>query len=295
MEKLKASGFVQTPTNAREGLATLTWSLVKEKPEIRWVQDDLIHGDEFDVPVRIYNTYPESQLPVLLYFHGGGHMSGSVSVYDPICRKLAQATGHIVVSADYRLAPECPYPAGINDALTVVKNIWKTLDRRKLNYLKQLSIAGDSAGGTISATVAHLTQNDPDVDIKKQVLIYPSLDYTFQLESVSENGTGYLLEKDKIEWYMANYFQNNENRKEPSPLYMEFSENLPTSLVITAEFCPLRDEGRAYVEKLKVAGVPATLLHFDDMIHAFVNMEDLTRERCEELYRSIADFLKSED
>lgn len=294
LKEMKENGFRQTPTNVREGLANLTQNLVTEKPVIRWIQDDLVGGDEFDVPVRIYHPRPESHLPVLLYFHGGGHVAGNITVYDPICRKIALASGHVVVSADYRLAPECPYPAGINDALSVVKNIWKTLDRREINYTRQLSIAGDSAGGSICATVSHLTQHDIDVSIRKQVLIYPCLDYTLQSESVSLNAEGYLLQKEQIEWYFDNYFKNRENRRKLSPVYMEFSGNMPESFIITAEFCPLRDDGFAYVRKLNDAGVLSKHLHFDDMIHAFINMENLTKDQCAEVYRNITSFLNND-
>lgn len=292
LNELKESGFKQPPTNAREGLANLTYNLVTEKPVVSWIQDDLVEGDGFDVPIRIYNPKPESDLPVLLYFHGGGHMAGSVTVYDPICRKIALATNHIVVSVDYRLAPECPYPAGINDALTVVRNIWKTLDGRDVSCIRQLSIAGDSAGGSMCATVSHMMQHDAEVNIKKQILIYPCLDYTLQSESVSLNGEGYLLHKEKMEWYFDNYFKSGENRRELSPLHMEFSKNLPESLVITAEFCPLRDDGFHYIRKLEDVGVASRHLHFDNMIHAFINMENLAKDQCTEVYRSMADFLK---
>ncbi len=139
-----------------------------------------------------------------------------------------------------------------------------------------------------------MTQDDEDMDIRRQVLIYPSLDYTLQSKSVNLNGEGYLLHKAKVEWLLENYFQNRENRKEVSPLYMKCSRNIPKSLVITAEFCPLRDEGLAYVRKLHDAGVEAELLHFYDMIHAFLNMEDLVPDECTAVYQKIATFLNPE-
>jgi acetyl esterase/lipase len=291
LKKLRQDGFVQTSTNAREGLANLTSSLVSKKPAIPWIQDDLVAGEEFDVPIRLYHPDPSKTLPVLLYFHGGGHMAGSITVYDSICRKLALQSSHIVISADYRLAPECPYPAGITDALTVCRNFWEVLNKRGVDYQPGLSIAGDSAGGAICATVASTLQHIEKVHIDKQILIYPSLDYTMNSQSLIDNGKGFLLEKDKIEWYFANYFQNGEDRRQASPLYMEFSANLPKSLVITAEFCPLRDEGFAYVKKLKNAGVVCKHVHFDDMIHAFMNMEDIAEDQCRKLYENAVSFL----
>jgi acetyl esterase/lipase len=293
LQDLQASGFKQTPSNAREGLANLTWTLVSEKPAIKWVNDDIVKGDEFDVSVRLYHPDPDSTLPVLIYFHGGGHMSGSISVYDRICRKMAQATQHLVVSVDYRRAPECRYPAGINDAVTVVKNIWATLDERELSYARQLSIAGDSAGGAISATLSHRAQLDPDLNIRRQVLIYPSLDYSMQFASVDLNATGYLLHKDKMKWFFEHYFNPQDDWMQASPLNMQFSDALPETLLITAEFDPLRDEGYAYIEKLKQAGVENRHVHFNDMVHAFMNMEDVVKTQCETLYSEIGTFLKA--
>ena len=291
MNELLESGFKQTPTNTREGLANLTLLLVTDSPKISWVQDDLVNAPDYAIPVRIYHPTPDTSLPVLIYYHGGGHMAGSVTVYDPICRKIAHATEHIVVSVDYRLAPECPYPLGVNDAYNVVKNIWATLDGRGLKYQRHLSIAGDSAGGALCATVAHLSQHDAEIDIRRQAMIYPSLDYTLTSYSTEENAEGYLLVKEKIKWYFDNYFQKGENRKSASPLYMEFTNQLPETLVITAEFCPLRDEGIAYVEKVKSTGLYVEHLHFDNMIHAFLNLESLVKDECETVYRKIGEFL----
>lgn len=293
VNKLEAEGFKATPTNAREGLANLTHSLVRSSPTVQWVQDDLVTGEVFDVPVRIYNPSPEESLPVLIYLHGGGHMAGSVTVYDPICRKIAVEARHIVVSPDYRLAPECPYPAGINDALQVVQNIWSVLEARQLRYKRQLSIAGDSAGGAMSATVAHRVQNDQYVQIHRQVLIYPSLDYTMSFDSIDSNGQGYLLHNDKIAWYFSNYLKRKSDRKDISPLFMSISANYPPTLLVSAEFCPLRDENLAYVKKLNKAAIDAKHVHFDTMIHAFLNMEKLVPDECQRLYQKLDSFLNA--
>lgn len=291
LQQLKENGYKATSTNAREGLAGLTNDLVSESPEVKWVQDDLVTGGGFDVPVRIYHPEPENALPVLIYYHGGGHMAGSITVYEPIYRKLALATQHIIVAVDYRLSPECPYPQGFDDAYSVLKHIWPVLDNRNLKYKRQLSIAGDSGGGALTASVSAKAQFNPDVNINKQVLIYPSLDYTLSCPSVDENGTGYLLEKSKIAWYFDNYFAHNEDRKELSPLFMPKSGLLPKTLVLTAEFCPLRDEGAAYAKLVNEMGGQAKHYNFPDMIHCYLNMEDIVKEACEETYQRIADFL----
>ncbi|MDD1781281.1 alpha/beta hydrolase [Enterovibrio sp. ZSDZ35] len=291
VNQLIEGGFKPTATNAREGLANLTKGLVTDIPAVAWVQDDLVVGGEYSVPVRIYHPAPDAELPVLVYYHGGGHMAGSVTVYDPICRKLALATQHIVVSVDYRLAPECAYPAGVNDAYSVVKHLWPTLDSRKVKYIPTLSIAGDSGGGALVATVSAKAQFDSDVNIAKQVMVYPSLDYTMDSASMEQNATGYLLQKGKIVWYFDNYLQHGEDRKAVSPLYQPMTAQLPDTLLFTAEFCPLRDEGVAYCEYAKSAGANVEHYHFTDMIHTFLNMEDLVKEECELVYQKISDFL----
>lgn len=291
--KLVAEGFKATPINAREGLAKLTLLNVTHIPPVAWIQDDYVDTMDYRVPVRIYDPKPQEELPVLIYFHGGGHMSGSVRVYDPICRKLALATDHIVVAPEYRLAPECPYPDALTDAFGVVKYVWKTLDSRKLKYRKQLSLGGDSGGGAMTATVTGKSQYDPTVAIHKQFMIYPSVDYTMGMPSIQENAVGYLLQTEKIGWYFDEYFRHGEDRKAASPLYWEFTNRLPASLIITAEFCPLRDEGIAYVKKLREAGVPVEHLHLDDMIHTFMNMEDVVPDACAKVYKTVGAFLKN--
>ncbi len=292
VERSVAAGFKATPTNAREWLAGCTRLYVTNIPVVPCVQDDLVPAPEYRVPIRIYHPSPQEDLPVLVYFHGGGHMCGSITVYDPICRKIALAAKHIVVSADYRLAPENPYPAGLHDALGVVHNLWPVLDSRGIRHTRQLSLGGDSGGGTLAASVAGIVQHEPGIRIKRQFLIYPSLDYTLSLPSVEENAVGFLLEKDKVIWYFENYFQHGENWKEASPLFWEFTSRLPESLIITAEFCPLRDEGRLYAQKLRNAGIRVEELKFDTMIHAFLNMENLVPEACGRLYSAIGAFLQ---
>ncbi len=290
---LIAKGFKPTPINAREGLANLTKGFISNIPEVSIIFDDYIYNDDYDVPVRIYNPNPNEKLPVLIYFHGGGHMAGSVTVYDPICRKLALKTNHIVVAVEYRLSPENPYPCGLTDSYNSLKYIWNTLDSRNINYIKSLRIGGDSGGGAIVGSIVMKTQFDNNVTIDKMFMIYPSLDYTMTFPSITSNGKGYLLESGKIQWYFNNYFKSGEDRKLASPIFNEVSENIPNSLIFTAEYCPLRDEGVEYVNKLKNAKVNVLHYNLDNMIHTFMNMEDLCSEECNFVYDKINHFLNS--
>jgi len=290
---LERQGFVDTPETAREGLARLTAGLVSESPKLACVTDAQADGPTGAIPLRIYHPEPDEARPLLVYLHGGGHMAGSIEVYDPICRKLALATGRVVVSVDYRLAPEHPYPAGLDDAEATLRQVFGLLEARDISFQRRLALGGDSGGGTMSATLAHRLQDDPEVDIEQQLLIYPSLDYTMRHASIEENGRGYLLHSDKIRWYFDCYLQHGEDREAVSPLYMEFTSGLPETMLVTAGYDPLRDEGLAYLKRLARTGIAHRHLHFDEQIHAFLNMEDITAAACREFYRSAGEFLRA--
>ncbi len=292
LAKWQESGAVLTPQTGRDGLATLTKTLVTDIPEVALVQNEKIESHNRTVPVRIYHPAPDVSLPVLIYLHGGGHGAGSVDIYDPICRKIALATQYVVVAVEYGLAPENPYPEGIEDSEAVLEGCLGMLERVGVRYYPRIALAGDSAGGAMSATLAHIFQNDPGLALSHLILIYPSLDYTMSLPSVTEFATGYLLEKERICWYFNQYFQSSENRRKVSPLFMKVTDRFPKTLVVTAGFCPLRDEGMQYVSVLKKGGVEVQHLHFEDMIHAFLNMESLVPETCRLLYVAMGDFLQ---
>ncbi|WP_226644585.1 alpha/beta hydrolase [Microbulbifer variabilis] len=266
---------------------------VTDIPNFDCIVDDEVFTSGYTVPVRIFNPNPNQALPVLLFLHGGGHMVDSVKAYDPICRKMAIATQHIVVAPEYRLAPENLYPANVEDTCGVARGVWSVLARQKMDHRKVLSVAGDSAGGSLSATLSHLAQFDSSIAIEKQVLIYPCVDYTAGCLSYQKYGAGYFLETDKCLWFFDKYFGESQCRKAASPLYMDFTARLPRTLVITAEFCPLCDEGKIYCEKVKSAGGFAKNLHFEGVIHGFLNVEDLLKKVCAEAYSGIGEFLNS--
>ena len=160
-------------------------------------------------------------------------------------------------------------------------------------FTSELIIAGDSAGGSICTVLAMQNQIEKKVNINKQILIYPCVDYTMTMPSIIDNGKGYLLESEKIAWYFDHYFQQGENRKHYSPLHGLITAELPQTLIFTAEFDPLRDEALAYIEALEQAGVEVSHHHFDDMIHAFINIEDLVPEACRLLYQKAGQFIRA--
>lgn len=289
----KARGVEATPEMVRDSLAGVTTTFVTTAPDLPLVQDLNAETADGLVPVRLYDPHPDTAKPVMLFFHGGGHMAGSVDVYDPITRKLAEATGMLVLSVDYRLAPETPYPGGLNDCLQVARQVWTLLAQAEVRFERRLVLAGDSGGATYAATVSHQLADDPELNLTHQVLIYPSLDYTMDHPSVTGHGEGYLLEEPRIRWYFDHYFAHGEDRRAASPLYMPAPGSMPATLVITAGFCPLHDEGIAYARKLERAGVECQLKDYADMIHAYLNLEDLVPEACSDTYRDIAQFLGS--
>ncbi len=177
-EAFRKNGSQPTFATSREALATLTRTFVTQPVALPRVVDALIPGPDWDVPVRIYHPDPEQRLPLLLFIHGGGHIAGSIAVYDGIARRLAKACSRITLSVEYRRAPECPYPAGRDDVFQAAAGAVSLMERLGMPHEPRLALAGDSAGGALAASISHRAGHAPGLSIEKQVLIYPSLDYT---------------------------------------------------------------------------------------------------------------------
>lgn len=288
-EQAKEDGIVPTPQLARQRLAGLS-TFVSNCPDIAYTGQYEFKVAEGVIPVKLYSPNPTKELPVIIYFHGGGHMCGDTQLYDPMCRKIAIATHSVVISVEYRLAPEFPYPCGLDDAEYVLKHYQQAL--KEVAFTDRITIAGDSAGGAICTSLVMRQAKDESIKIDQQVLIYPSVDYTMSMPSIEDNGTGYLLETARIQWYFDHYFSNNEDRKQVSPLLAELPSSPPKTLVVVAGCDPLRDEGIAYAEKLKTNGAQVEVQMFEGMIHAFMNVEDIVKEECQDLFKKIAQFLK---
>ncbi|PHR84113.1 MAG: lipase [Colwellia sp.] len=289
-KQVKESGVELTPSLVRENLKKLS-VFIGEGPELAFVQESAFVTSTHIIPVRIYSPAPEQALPVVLHYHGGGHMCGSIELYDTISRKIAKAGNCIVIAVEYRLAPEFPYPAGVEDSQYALANYQDVLS--EVNFNQQLIIAGDSAGAAICTTLASNNIGSSTVKIDKQILIYPSVDYTMSCDSTEENGTGFLLEKEKMIWYFNNYLQNNESSKPASPLFMPMAKSMPQTLIFTAGCDPLRDESIAYAQALKEVGVNVEQHTFDGMIHAYMLLDSIVKSECEETYRMIGEFIQS--
>jgi len=294
----KATGQGFSAELVRQGLDNLA-PLIGSGPNMAIVKNSYLATPSHNIPVRIYNPAPNDVLPVLLHFHGGGHMCGSIELYDAISRKLALAAQAIVICIDYRLAPEHSYPAGLDDCQQLLLDYKSLLFDMK--HSDELFIAGDSAGGALCTSLVMNNQHNHSVKIDKQILIYPSVDYTMSSASIEENGQGFLLETDKIYWYFEQYFQlgdsvDAETAKakiaSASPLLGEFTNKIPTTLVITAGCDPLRDEGIAYTKLLTDADVDVEHHVFDGMTHAYMLLDELVRDECVATYKLISDFIK---
>lgn len=279
--------------SSRAGLAALTKANVSTSEPMAAIINADVDTGERRIPVRIYRPALTGEPKVVVFIHGGGHLSGSVEVYDPVARHLAMATGNIVVSVDYRRAPENPYPAGLSDAKAVIENIWSLLDSQHIPYARQLTLIGDSGGGAFSATLAAYFSREQPGFIHRLVLIYPSLDYTLNWPSVQENGTGKLLDESKIRWYFQQYFRNGEDRKQTSPLYLPLNQDFPSTLVFSGGLDPLRDEDFAYVARLQTAGIPVQHVHFPGMTHAYLMLEDKAPQEAQATYLAIGKFVKN--
>ncbi len=278
--------------SSRAGLAALTKANVSTSEPMAAIINTEVDTGERRIPVRIYRPALTGEPKVVLFIHGGGHLSGSVEVYDPVARHLAMATGNIVVSVDYRLAPENPYPAGLSDAKAVKENVWSLLESQHIPYTRQLTLIGDSGGGAFSATLAAYFSREQQGFIHRLVLIYPSLDYTLNWPSVQENGAGKLLDESKIRWYFQQYFRNGEDRKQTSPLYLPLSQDFPPTLVVSGGLDPLRDENFAFVARLQAERIPVQHVHFPGMTHAYLMLEDKVPQEAKATYLAIGDFVR---
>jgi acetyl esterase len=242
--------------------------------DVAEVTDRTIPGPHGDIPVRVYRpSNDQSLLPCLVYFHGGGWVIGTPDTTDAICKALANRAECVVVSVDYRLAPEHKFPVPLDDCYAATE--WIAVHGATIGVDRtRLAVGGDSAGGNLAAAVCLRARGNIFPALRMQVLVYPVTDHGYATTSYADNGDGYLLTTDMMRWFWDHYLSSDEDGRNPlaSPLRAATHERLPPALVITAEFDPLRDEGEAYAKALLDAGVPVTATRYDGMIHAFWQM-----------------------
>ena len=265
--------------------------LAGEPEPIARVENRMVPGPAGDIPIRVYTPVGTAPFPVLVYFHGGGWVIGNLDTHDGVCRSLANRVGCIVVSIDYRLAPEHPFPAAPEDCYAATR--WIAEHAATLGADRgRIAVGGDSAGGNLAAVVALMARDRGGPKLVYQLLIYPATDADFETRSCRENAEGYFLTRADMIWFWNHYAPRDEDRRNPyaAPLRAASLGGLPPALVITAEFDPLRDEGEAYAARLRDEHVPVRLSRYDGMIHGFFQMGavvDRGRAAVEEAARAL--------
>jgi acetyl esterase len=260
-----------TPTAARELIAAITRA-GPAGPEVHAVEDRLIETQDGKLPVRIYWATRAPQ-GIIVYYHGGGWVVGSLHTVDAPLRHLARLTNTCIVSVDYRLAPESRFPAAVLDAHAALNWTHDVADTL-IPGGRALFVAGDSAGANLAAVVATMARDEARVTLAGQVLFYPVTDCDFDRTSYVENGDGLFLTRAAMHWFWDHYLPDARGREDPraSPLRAPDLSRLPPTLIQTAEYDPLRDEGEAYAMLLRAAGTPVTLQRRDGLIHGYIGM-----------------------
>jgi acetyl esterase len=244
--------------------------------EVGRVEDRRIPGPGGEIPLRIYTPAGAGPFPILMNFHGGGWVIGDLDTADAQCRDLCRLVGCVVVSVDYRLAPEHPFPAAADDCYAATR--WAHANAAAIDGDPgRLAVGGDSAGGNLAAVVSLMARDRAGPPLCFQLLVYPVTNASFDTASYRDNAEGYLLTRASMEWFWNHYCPTTEQKRNPyaSPARAQNLANLPPALVLTAEFDPLRDEGEAYAAALRAARVPAEAVRYDGLIHGFFAMSHL--------------------
>jgi acetyl esterase len=278
IERATAGGWLplhrETPERARANYHEL--SLLRRGegyvPEpVADVTDTQFAGAAGRLTARLYS--PANPVDaVVVFLHGGGWVIGDLDTHDPVCRGLANGTRAIVVSVDYRLAPEAPHPAPLDDSMAALRWVAERWPGHRL------AVAGDSAGGGLAAACALQARGDPEVRLVAQLLIYPGLDPLMTQPSIAENAEGYFLGAGDMRWFYDQYLPDEAMRTDPrvNLLVAEDLAGLPPAVITVADFDPLRDEGALYAQRLREAEVPVTLVRADGLVHGYFGMTELS-------------------
>lgn len=240
--------------------------------------DHKVSIEDYDIPVRIFLPSPQFVLKkLLIFFHGGGWVVGNIDTYSNVCSNMAKQTGCAVISVDYRLAPEYKFPTAVEDCYAVTKEIYENAELLDV-CTEDIALIGDSAGGNLAAVVSMMARDRGTFQPSKQILLYPSADSdhseTSPYPSVIENGTDFLLTTKRINDFIDLYISKEDDRKNPylAPILAEDLSKQPKTLIITAEYDPLRDEAEAYGRKLYEYGNDVLVYRMKDALHGFISL-----------------------
>jgi len=240
--------------------------------EVHAVEERELPGPASSIPVRVYRPSADGPLPILVWFHAGGWVIGSLDTHDDLCRQLCADAGVIVVSVDYRLAPETKFPGAADDC--VAAWAWVTQHAAELGGDRRVALGGDSAGGNLAAVVALVAREQGLPLPALQLLVYPVTDHEFESPSMVDNAKGYFLLTEEMRWFFDQYASAPTDFADwrMSPLRAPDVSGLPPAMVITAEYDPLRDQGEAYARRLREAGVPTQAERAHGLFHGFFGM-----------------------
>lgn len=274
IDLVNSSGFGEisdiTPGEMREQMKAMT--ALETPAAVHRVENITIPGPAGDIPARLYAPEVVGPLPVLVWYHGGGWVIGDLETHDGICRDLANAIGCVVISVDYRLAPEHPFPAAVDDAFAALA--WISAHAEDLGGdPARLAVGGDSAGGQLAA-VSAIAARDANIGLVFQLLVYPAVEREFERPSMIENSEGYLLTREAMQWFYGHYLNDPADAEDwrVTPARAKSLAGLPPAFVVTAEFDPLRDQGIAYSDALAAAGNTVTVTTYEGMFHGFFSM-----------------------
>lgn len=263
-----------TPEQARAAFRALAVGArpVEKVVQVADVSERTLPGPSGDLAARVYRPDAVGPLPTVVLFHGGGWVIGDLDTHDNMARSICRDCDAVVLSVDYRLAPEAPFPAAVEDAVAATR--WAADHLDELGGSDVLAVAGDSAGGNLAAVVAQQLRDSGGPALAAQLLVYPATDVLGDYASRFDNGEGYFLDLPTMAWFMEQYAADPEHHGDPrlSPMRASSLEGLPPAVVVTAEYDPLRDEGEAYAAALAEAGVAVDSRRFDGMIHGFIDM-----------------------
>jgi acetyl esterase len=255
-------------------------------PDVSW-EDRSVPGPAGAIPVRVYRPGDDPAPPVLVYFHGGGWVLGSLNTHHGVCASLADLSGCVVCSVDYRMAPEHRFPAAVEDAWAATT--WLAEHASEVGgRAGALAVGGDSAGGNLAAVCA-LRARDTGLRLALQLLVYPVADADLDTSTYREFAEGYYLTAYSMRWFWDHYLPEGDRfHPDASPLRADDLAGTAPAFVLTAEFDPLRDEGETYARRLEKAGVPVTLRRYDGMIHGFYRMPAVIDDANEALAETAA-------
>ena len=274
VKSIRVPGYYPPLPELRQQLRVMVSLMDEPAPPLARIEDISIPGPAGDIPARVYSSSAaKTPQPAVVYFHGGGWVQGDLETHHGLCARLAKHAGVLVVAVDYRLAPEHKFPAAVDDCLAAYR--WARSKGRDVGAdPARVAVAGDSAGGNLSATVSQLATSEGSPVPTCQVLIYPAVDFSLDTESHRAMVEGHVIPRERVVWYMEQYLRSEADKSDlrASPLRAQSLKGQPPAMIVTAGFDPLRDEGRAYADRLRQAGVDVVYREYPGQIHAFVSL-----------------------